>query len=152
MTPGAAAILLPMSGSGPVRVSDVAPDGELLLRFAATAQNIAPARHAVAAGARGAGLPGGLVDTIALAVSEAMTNAVVHAFLDRDNGSIEVTAGLQGDAFVVTVIDDGSGMLPRPDSPGLGLGLPIITQLAVSLDVRSDPGSGGTKVTMTFRA
>jgi len=135
-----------MNGTVPVRGTD----DDLSLHFAADAQQVAPARHAVAARARDAGLPDALVDTIALAVSEAITNAVVHGYAGREAGRIEVTAGLRDSGFVITVADDGSGMLPRPDSPGLGLGLPIIAQLAASLDVRSDPEHGGTTVTMTF--
>lgn len=146
------AILLRMSGSGCAGVSGIAPSDELSLRFTAAAQNIAPARHAVADRAREAGLPDSLVDAIAIAVSEAMTNAVVHGFKDREDGTIEVTAGLRETGFVITVSDDGGGMLPRPDSPGLGLGLPIIAQLASSFDVRNDPERGGTEVIMTFKA
>ncbi len=141
-----------MTGSGPVRDTPTRQDEELSLRFAATPQNIAPARHAVADRARSDGLPDALVDTIALAVSEAMTNAVVHGFKESDGGYVEVTAGSQGSGFVITVCDDGSGMVPRPDSPGLGLGLPIIAQLAASLDVRSNPGGAGTQICMTFAA
>src|SRR3712207_9020716 len=39
---------------------------------------------------------------------------------------------------LVTVSDEGSGMRPRPDSPGLGLGLPLISQMTHSFEVRQD--------------
>jgi serine/threonine-protein kinase RsbW len=141
-----------VTGPGHVSKTDVGGDGDLVLRFDATAHNIAPARHAVAGRARDAGLSDAQVDTVALAVSEAMTNAVVHGFSGGEAGHIVVTASRQEAGFVITVSDDGGGMAPRPDSPGLGLGLPIIAQVAASLDVRSDPELGGTKVCMTFLA
>src|SRR3954462_14087156 len=57
---------------------------------------------------------------IALAVSEAATNAVVHAFVDRDPGTIRAAVRARDDAFVIVICDDGRGMQPRTDSPGLG--------------------------------
>jgi PAS domain S-box-containing protein len=53
--------------------------------------------------------------------------------------------------LVVTVVDDGRGMQPRADSPGLGLGLPTIASLTTSMDMHAPPG-GGTALTMTFAA
>jgi serine/threonine-protein kinase RsbW/stage II sporulation protein AB (anti-sigma F factor) len=50
----------------------------------------------------------------------------------------------------VIVADEGRGILPRADSPGLGLGLPLIATLAESLEL----GTGAndqTEVCMTFR-
>jgi serine/threonine-protein kinase RsbW/stage II sporulation protein AB (anti-sigma F factor) len=47
------------------------------------------------------------------------------------------------------VTDRGRGIVPRPDSPGLGLGLPLIATLAESLEL----GTGNleeTEVRMTF--
>jgi serine/threonine-protein kinase RsbW len=49
----------------------------------------------------------------------------------------------------VTVADSGGGLVPRADSPGLGVGLPLIAQLADRLDVRS--GDEGTQIRMSFR-
>ena len=50
----------------------------------------------------------------------------------------------------VVVVDEGRGILPRADSPGLGLGLPLIATLAESLEL----GTGAneeTEVRMSFR-
>jgi serine/threonine-protein kinase RsbW/stage II sporulation protein AB (anti-sigma F factor) len=49
----------------------------------------------------------------------------------------------------IVVEDYGSGLTPRPDSPGLGLGLPIIAQVADDFEV-SDLGHTGTRVRMGF--
>ena len=55
---------------------------------------------------------------------EAGTNAVVHAFVGRDPGTIQLVLRTLPGAITVNVIDDGNGMAPRPDNPELGLGLP----------------------------
>ena len=47
----------------------------------------------------------------------------------------------------IVVSDDGSGLTARPDSPGLGLGLPIIAHITDDLVIHDAPG-GGTVVQM----
>ena len=44
----------------------------------------------------------------------------------------------------IYVLDEGTGLAPRVDSPGLGLGLGLIAQVADSADVRA-PESGGPR-------
>jgi anti-sigma regulatory factor (Ser/Thr protein kinase) len=89
---------------------------------------------------------------VELAVSEAVNNAVVHAYRDRDPaagpGRVRVTAVVRGDELLVTVVDEGSGMRPRLDSPGAGLGLGLMGTLADRIDI--DEGPGGTRVTLAF--
>src|SRR4051794_16370452 len=86
---------------------------------------------------------------VTLAVTEAVTNAVLHPFVDRRPGTIGVAAVTGADELTVTVSDDGRGMQPRADSPGLGLGLPTIGRLAALVDLR-EPAGGGTELSMTF--
>src|SRR4051795_11637304 len=86
---------------------------------------------------------------VALALTEAVTNAVLHAFVDLEPGTVWVAAATGEDELTVTVTDDGRGMQPRADSPGLGLGLPTIGRLAAFVDLREPPG-GGTELSMTF--
>ena len=57
---------------------------------------------------------------VALAVSEAVTNAVMHAYCDREPGAVRIFASVAEGALVVIVSDDGPGMTPRTDSPGMG--------------------------------
>jgi anti-sigma regulatory factor (Ser/Thr protein kinase) len=123
---------------------------DVLRRVPAVAQQVAGMRDAVlsSAGARGV-IEAGLTD-IALAVSEACSNVVLHAYLDAAApGSLTVAAGHRDGQFVVAVRDEGRGMLPRADSPGLGLGLSIIGRLTERLEI-SDNGGCGTEVRMTF--
>ena len=90
---------------------------------------------------------------VALAVSEAVTNAIVHAYADApEPGDIEVIATRTGDdCLEIFVCDEGRGMLPRHDSPGVGLGLPLVATLAESFEVQARSG-GGTQVRMAFPA
>jgi serine/threonine-protein kinase RsbW/stage II sporulation protein AB (anti-sigma F factor) len=121
----------------------------LVRRYRALAEEIGRIRHDVKAHAReqGARDP----DAIALAVTEAVTNAVVHAYVDApEPGEVEVVVQRVADDCVeILVCDAGRGMRPRTDSPGLGLGLPLIATLAESLEL----GTGSderTEVRMTF--
>jgi anti-sigma regulatory factor (Ser/Thr protein kinase) len=75
-------------------------------------------------------------------VSEAITNAVVHAYREADVGDVRVVACDEPDRLVVVVRDYGSGMLPRADSPGLGLGLPLISQMTDDLQIEAAEGTG----------
>lgn len=79
---------------------------------------------------------------IALAVSEAVTNTVVHAYAGRaDPGCVSVEAEAADHVLLVTVSDEGGGMRPRLDSPGLGLGLGMIARLSDKLELsETDPG------------
>jgi serine/threonine-protein kinase RsbW len=94
----------------------------------------------------------GDLHAVELAVSEAVNNAVVHAYRDRDPaagpGRIHVTAVVRGEELLVTVVDEGSGMRPRVDSPGSGLGLALMGTLADRIDI--DQYGGGTRVTLAF--
>ena len=94
--------------------------------------------------------PADIVD-LTLAVTEAVTNSVLHAFIDREPGRVRVSISTAADELTVVVADDGRGMQPRADSPGLGLGLPTIGRLAAQVDLREAPG-GGTELSMTFTA
>lgn len=120
---------------------------EFELQLPSDAPSVAEARQRAAELARRVGAPEA---DVKLAVSEAVGNAVLHAFRDRPPGTVTVSAALNRGRLLITVADDGSGMRPNLDSPGLGLGLSLITKLAS--DVRFDSDSGGTTVSMSFDA
>jgi anti-sigma regulatory factor (Ser/Thr protein kinase) len=90
-------------------------------------------------------------DDVALAIAEACANVVVHAYVDRDAGELRLTGSCESGRVRFVVEDDGAGLLPRPDSPGLGLGLPLIAQLADEFEV-SDGDGRGTRVRVAFGA
>ena len=91
-----------------------------------------------------------ILSDIALAITEATTNVVLHAYRDRPvPGGVSIKAEAFEDHVCLYVLDEGSGLAPRVDSPGLGLGLGLIAQVADSADVRT-PETGGTEVVMRF--
>ena len=87
---------------------------------------------------------------IALAVSEAITNAVLHAYREGDSGDVRVVACAEPDRLVVVVRDYGCGMSPHPDSPGLGLGLSVIGHLTTEMNIERPNEGGGMRLRMHF--
>ena len=86
---------------------------------------------------------------VELAVAEAVSNAVVHAFVGRDGGVITVRAEIDGpNQLVVQVADNGSGMTTLATSPGAGFGLPIIGALTDSVEIYT--GAQGTRLELRF--
>jgi serine/threonine-protein kinase RsbW len=122
------------------------PDFELTLP--ARAENVAVVRHAFGGLGDALDVPDHALADVKLAVTEACTNVVVHAYPDGD-GPMAVSAGLRDGALTVIVSDEGRGILPRPDSPGLGLGLPLIATLASTLELGTNDRDE-TEVRMTF--
>lgn len=113
-------------------------------------ESVGTLRRAVTEFARAVGATADAVAALELAASEAMSNAVLHAFTDRpEPGTLTVHAAREPDAIALVVRDDGSGMRPRTDSPGLGVGVPLMTNLTQSLEFRERP-EGGTEVVMRF--
>ena len=110
-------------------------------------------RARVVAFAEAAGASAELLDAVALAVSETVTNAIVHAYAGApEPGEVRVRCQAAGGGLVVEVADDGVGIARRDDSPGLGQGLAMVGALAEGLDIALGPGGRGTVVTMTIAA
>jgi serine/threonine-protein kinase RsbW/stage II sporulation protein AB (anti-sigma F factor) len=119
---------------------------ELLLD--ARAEHVAVMRAVAVAAAHAAGLEDERVEDVRLAVGEASANAVVHAYPDAPGALSLLVFETQTDLQFV-VRDWGPGIRPRPNSPGLGLGLPLIGALADVVEIR-DGDDGATEVRMTF--
>jgi anti-sigma regulatory factor (Ser/Thr protein kinase) len=118
-------------------------------RRPATPQNIAALRRAVIHLAMRGGATESQRQDIALAVSEALTNAVTHAYAGQARtGALAVHAALEGDALDVVVLDQGVGMPPPTTHPPTGLGLALIARVTERLEL-SD-AAPGTRVRMTF--
>jgi anti-sigma regulatory factor (Ser/Thr protein kinase) len=122
---------------------------DVQLTLPARAENVAVVRHALGGLGEALALHPQTLSDVKLAVTEACTNVVVHAYGDGE-GPMEVAASVDGDALRVTVRDEGMGIVPRPDSPGLGLGLPLIATLTESLELGKAPDDR-TEDTMVFR-
>jgi serine/threonine-protein kinase RsbW len=122
---------------------------DVQLTLPARAENVAVVRHALGGLGEALALDPQTLSDMKLAVTEACTNVVVHAYGEGD-GPMEIAAAVLDSRLVVAVRDEGRGMLPRPDSPGLGLGLPLIATLTESLELGKGTDDR-TEVTMVFR-
>ncbi len=117
--------------------------------YPAVPEAVGEARKRLTAFARNAGADEQQLEAVRLATSEAVTNAVLHAYRDRDPGTVHVSASYVEDELWVLVADTGSGMQVQGDSPGLGLGLALIAQLSDEFQILSR-GSGGTELRLRF--
>jgi anti-sigma regulatory factor (Ser/Thr protein kinase) len=122
---------------------------DLSLTLPARAENVAVVRHAIGGLGEVLAIDDQTLSDIKLAVTEACTNAVVHAYPDGE-GPLEVAAYVRDGRLLLVVRDKGRGIVPRTDSPGLGLGLPLIATLAEALELGTDDADH-TEVRMTFR-
>jgi anti-sigma regulatory factor (Ser/Thr protein kinase) len=102
----------------------------------------------MAAIARGCGLSEERVGDVKLAVSEAVSNVVRHAYAPQGRGQVIATAHVDSGALRIVIADTGGGLGPRSDSPGLGLGLPLMAHLADAINVVRK--AGGTEIHLTF--
>jgi serine/threonine-protein kinase RsbW len=89
-------------------------------------------------------------DDVAIGTSEAVTNAVKHAYPDSEQGSIRVCAARKGDVLVIIVRDDGVGMRPARANRGLGMGLFLIDSVADSVTIETAGDNVGVAVSMRF--
>jgi serine/threonine-protein kinase RsbW len=129
--------------------ADMPATPDLELKLPARAENVAVVRHAFGGLAEVLSVDEQTLADIKLAVTEACTNVVIHAYEPDEDGSLEVDASIRDRRLKVVIRDRGRGIVPRPDSPGLGLGLPLIATLAESLELGKD-AQDNTEVRMTF--
>ena len=104
-------------------------------------------RREMSAVAADCGMDARGVADVRLAVTEAATNAVMHAYAEA-TGELTVTAAVQDGELVIVIGDTGPGLVERKDSPGLGVGLSVIATVAERLRIVSNPG--GTQIHMSF--
>jgi serine/threonine-protein kinase RsbW len=95
-------------------------------------------------------------DTMAdlkLALTEAVSNSVRHAYGPSGNGHVDVTYELAPDRIVIQIVDDGEGFDPD-EAPSFdgdelsegGLGIQIIRTIADELEIESAPGRRGSRL------
>jgi anti-sigma regulatory factor (Ser/Thr protein kinase) len=91
-------------------------DSDIRLTVPARPENVAVIRHVLGALGEALALPPALIDDVRLAVTEACTNVVRHAY--EKGGTIDVVVRPRGDALEVVVADDGRGPRAEPDTTG----------------------------------
>ncbi len=128
----------------------VAPD--VRLTMPARAEGVAVVRQALAGMADALAFDAAVLADMKMAVSEACTNVVVHAYDDTD-GVLEVDMLADEIGLTIRVRDHGSGIKSQATRsnavPALGLGLPLIAALTDAFELHGATGQG-TEVRMTF--
>ena len=125
-------------------------DSDIRLTVPARPENVAVVRHVLGALGDALALEAALIDDVRLAVTEACTNVVRHAY--ESEGTIDVVVRPRGDALEVIVADEGRGIGPSPDTAGPGLGLPLIAALADNLEIERDRNAGSRLVMRFLRS
>ncbi len=128
----------------------MASDCDIRLTMPASAENVALVRHVLGAVAEALHMSPQAVDDVKLAVTEACTNVVRHAYAGAAAGSLDVAAAPRPDGLTVVVSDQGCGLRPNPDGGGLGLGLPLMAALSDDLEIEHPP-QRGSRLQMCFR-
>jgi anti-sigma regulatory factor (Ser/Thr protein kinase) len=123
---------------------------EVLLVMPARPEGVGVVRQALAGVADALDFDASVLADMKMAVTEACTNVVVHAYDVEGMLEVEMLAGEDG--LTIVVRDHGTGIQPRParsGAPALGLGLPLIAALSDAFELRGSAGVG-TEVRMTF--
>ena len=132
-------------------------DNEMKIEFLSKSSNEAFARIAVAAFVAQLDPTIEELADIKTAVSEAVTNCIIHAYENRQ-GIIKINAQLKGDEIIIQISDNGKGIenvdvakeplyTTKPNLERSGMGFTIMESFMDELNVESVLGVG-TKVTM----
>lgn len=100
------------------------------------------------------------ISDLKTAVSEAVTNAIIHAYSD-ENGKVELKAEIRGNEVIVEIRDYGVGIpdikqameptyTTRPEWERSGMGFAFMEAFTDELRVDSAPGTG-TRIRMKKR-
>ncbi|AYE33386.1 anti-sigma F factor [Clostridium septicum] len=98
------------------------------------------------------------ITDVKTAVSEAVTNSIIHGYENRKEGIIKIEAYIVGAEVVITIEDSGRGIsnveqameplyTSRPELERSGMGFTVMESFMDSLEVESKEGVG-TKVVM----
>jgi serine/threonine-protein kinase RsbW len=87
-----------------------------------------------------------------LALTEACSNSIRHAYSSDEDGHVQIAYELAHDRIAIEVVDDGEGFDPAMHDAGGdelsegGLGIAIIRSIADEFDLASSPGSRGSRL------
>ena len=122
------------------------------LTIPAKAEYITLGRLALTAIARVRPVSEETLNDLKLALTEACTNSVRHAYRQERGGTVEIAYHLEPDRLVVEVADDGEGFQPSEVEAGDngdlsegGLGIAIIRAIADEVEI-GERESGGSRL------
>ena len=121
------------------------------LRVKSKTENLSVIRDFVSANALNAGIPMTKVEDIMLAVDEACTNIIKHAYKLSPEGEIKISIDYNKEKFTITIIDYGKSFqpetVPLPDLQKYyrehkvgGLGIYLMKSLMDDVKYTSVPG------------
>lgn len=93
-----------------------------------------------------------LLADLKLALTEAASNSVRHAYGDEDVGVVEISYELFPDRLVIEVTDEGEGFDPAAAEGNAeelsegGLGIAIIRAIADEVEIGAQPGGKGSRL------
>lgn len=126
------------------------------LRFLSVPENVGLARVSIAALAGQASFSLNDIDEIKVAVSEAVSNAIIHGYKGQNDGWVEVAGTLDPHGITIVVEDFGVGIRDieqarqpsySTDPERMGLGFVFMESFMHGLNVQSTVGKG-TRVEM----
>lgn len=131
------------------------------LTFSALSENEAFARSVVAAFCANLNPTIDCIDEVKTAVSEAVTNCIVHAYRGIEDGIITINAQLDEGIVHIDVIDNGVGIddieraktaffTTQSENERAGLGFTVMESFMDTLEVKNNP-QGGVIVSMSKR-
>ena len=130
-------------------------DGEraVILRIPAKAEYIALCRLALTGLGRVREIGDDTMADLKLALTEAVSNSIRHAYGPNGSGHVEITYELRLDRLGIEVVDDGEGFDPD-ETPAFegdelaegGLGIAIIRTIADEFEIWSKPGERGSRL------
>jgi serine/threonine-protein kinase RsbW len=123
------------------------------LRIPARAEYVALCRLAMTGVAQVRPMDEDTVADLKLALTEAVSNSVRHAYPADGSGHVDIRYELHADRIGVEVVDNGAGFdadeAPSFDGDDLvegGLGIAIIRTIADELEIESKPGVRGSRL------
>jgi serine/threonine-protein kinase RsbW len=139
----------------PRQVPVTSEEQRVRLTIPAKAEFVGLCRLALAGLFRGRPIPDETLADLKLALTEACSNVVRHAYRGGSPGQVEILYRLQGDRLVIEVMDEGEGFeLGQPALDGRefnesGLGLAIIRSLTDDVEVHDREGAPGATLRFT---
>lgn len=131
-------------------------DNKMSIEFVSKSQNEGFARVAVAAFVAQLDPTIDEINDVKTAVSEAVTNCIIHGYENREDGLIRIEADINESEITIVIIDKGIGIddieqameplyTSRPDIERSGMGFTVMETFMDDLEVESEKGIG-TKV------
>ncbi|WP_315070942.1 anti-sigma F factor [uncultured Clostridium sp.] len=131
-------------------------DNKMSIEFVSKSQNEGFARVAVAAFVAQLDPTIDEINDVKTAVSEAVTNSIIHGYENREDGIIKIEVEINENEVTIAIIDNGIGIddikqameplyTSRPDLERSGMGFTVMETFMDELEVESNKGIG-TKV------